>query len=266
MVERVTIQNSDHQVTLQEASDMQDAIQEVTETTDVELAGEEAETERPEWLPEKFKSVEDMAAAYKELEKANSTPEETPEGDPETETPEASTEEVEEAVEAAGLDMEALSSEWDTEGELTQESYDKLAAVGITPEMVAMYAAGVEAQTSATQAEMLEPLGGDRAAYDEMVSWASNALSDAEIDAFNGVLETGNTPAIKLAVAELAAKHGDANGVEPVNLLQGAPSAGGSSVYGSTADLMTDMSNPEYARNPAFRAKVAAKLDRSSIL
>ena len=36
---------------------------EVTETT------EEQQTERPEWLPEKFKSAEDMANAYSELEK-----------------------------------------------------------------------------------------------------------------------------------------------------------------------------------------------------
>jgi hypothetical protein len=29
---------------------------------------------------------------------------------------------------------------------------------------------------------------------------------------------------------------------------------------------MKDMSNPEYAKNPAFRAKVEAKLGRSNIL
>lgn len=36
----------------------------------VERMGEDAPTERPEWLPEKFKSPEAMAAAYRELEKA----------------------------------------------------------------------------------------------------------------------------------------------------------------------------------------------------
>ena len=33
----------------------------------------EEQTDRPEWLPEKFKSAEDMAKAYSELEKGSLT-------------------------------------------------------------------------------------------------------------------------------------------------------------------------------------------------
>ena len=38
-------------------------------TISEEPAGEEQQVDRPEWLPEKFKSPEDMANAYSELEK-----------------------------------------------------------------------------------------------------------------------------------------------------------------------------------------------------
>ena len=46
-------------------------VDETVETPEEQQAEPQAEetTERPEWLPEKFKSAEDMAQAYAELEK-----------------------------------------------------------------------------------------------------------------------------------------------------------------------------------------------------
>lgn len=259
MVERVTIQKTGEEPTLEEQVAAQEAAANAAAGTEPKLAGENETPERPDWLPEKFATVEDMAAAYKELEAGNSKPkDETPAAGEDTD--------AEEAVEKAGLDMTALSAEWDAEGKLSDESYAALEAVGITPEMVSMYASGVDAQQAATEAEMLEPLGGNRETYDEMVTWAAEELSDAEIDNFNTVLETGNTPAIKLAVAELSQKYSKANGVEPKTILSGGAALAGSTTYASTADLMKDMQNPEYAKNPAFRAKVEAKLGRSNIL
>jgi hypothetical protein len=221
------------------------------------LAGEEGTPERPEWLPEKFKTVEDMAKAYSELEKSMSKGEKPTEAQQEAAT---------EAVENAGLDMEALSAEYATNGELSQESYDALAKVGITQDMVEAYIAGQEAQASAIQADLLEPLGGDMEAYSEVTAWAADNLSDKEIENFNTVLDSGNTAAIKMAVQNLANKYTAANGVEPARQLTGKASGNTTGVYESTADLMKDMQNPEYENNPAFRAKVEAKLARSNIL
>ena len=262
MVEAVSIQPTDKNPTLEEQSAAQDAAAAAKAAEGVKLAGETETQERPEWLPEKFKTVEDMAAAYKELEAGKSAPKTD-------EKPKDEAKQIEDAgkaVEKAGLDMEALSTEWETEGKLSEANYKALEAVGISPEMVEMYAKGVEAQRTATEAEMLAPVGGNMETYTEMVTWASNELPDAEIDSFNAVLETGNTPAIKLAVAELAAKYNTANGVDPTGDLQGRVSTSGNSRYESTADLMLDMQSPQYAKNPAFRAKVEAKLGRSNIM
>jgi hypothetical protein len=262
MVEAVSIKSTENNPTLEEQAAAQDAAAAAKVKATAKLAGEVDAPERPEWLPEKFKTAEDMAAAYKELEAGKSAPK--PEEKPKDEAKEI--EEAGKAVEKAGLDMEALSTEWETDGKLSEANYKALEAVGISPEMVEMYAKGIESQRAATEAEMLAPVGGNIETYTEMVTWASNELSDAEIDSFNAVLETGNTPAIKLAVAELAAKFNTANGVDPTGDLQGRVSTSGNSRYESTADLMKDMQNPEYAKNPAFRAKVEAKLGRSNIM
>jgi hypothetical protein len=260
MVERITIQNNGEEPTLEEQVAAQEAAAKAAEQ-EVKLEGEVDTPERPEWLPEKFKTVEDMAAAYKELEAGKSKPKAE-----ETEAKEGDEVVADEAIKKAGLDMEALGAEWDTDGKLSDESYKALEAVGITPDMVELYAAGLEAQRSSTEAEMLAPLGGNRETYNEMISWAADELPESEIDSFNAVLETGNTPAIKLAVAELAQKYGNANGVEPKTILSGTPASTANSTYSSTADLMKDMQNPEYTKNPSFRAKVEAKLGRSNIL
>lgn len=261
MVDTVVIPTSDSGPSLEDQAAAQAAAEEKANETPP-LAGEtEGETqERPEWLPEKFKTAEDMAKAYAELEKAQS--QQTPEGETDSSADEA----AEQAVENAGLDMEALSAEWDTNGDLSEDSYKKLEEAGISRDMVEMYARGVQSQTDATLATLLEPVGGSQEAYDEITEWAGEALSDQEIESFNKVLDTGTPEVVQTAVKGLADKYREANGFEPNTELQGQRSTAGNSVYESTADLMKDMSNPEYATNPSFRAKVEAKLARSNIL
>jgi hypothetical protein len=264
MVETVTINTEDKGPSLEEQAAAQEAAAAAAKGEDAKLAGEETPKERPENIPEKFwdaekgeVNIEAMAKSYAELEKARSKGESSKEGEQAA---------AEEAVEAAGLDMAALQAEYDTNGELTDESYEALGKVGISKEMVDQFIKGAEAQAMEIQSELLEPVGGSLEAYTEMTAWAADNLSDKEVDDFNKVLDSGNVAAIKAAVANLNAKYTDANGSEPGRQLNGKGGNGGTSVYESTADLMKDMQNPEYERNPAFRAKVEAKLARSSIL
>ena len=256
MVEQVTIKADEKDDSLEAAAAAQDADKAVKD--EPKLNGEDETPERPEWLPEKFKTPEDMAKAYAELEKAKSKGEAPDDKDTDAT--------AEKAVDEAGLDMDALSKEYSESGELSKESLEALSKVGITEDMVQSYITGQEAQAAAAQKELLEPIGGDIEAYNKLTAWAGDNLSDAEVDEFNSVLETGNPSAVKMAIRDLSAKYEGVNGTEPGRQLSGKPNISGAAVYESTADLMKDMSNPEYAKNPAFRAKVEAKLGRSSIL
>ena len=256
MVEQVTIKADEKDDSLEAAAAAQDADKAVKD--EPKLNGEDETPERPEWLPEKFKTPEDMAKAYAELEKAKSKGEAPDDKDTDAT--------AEKAVDEAGLDMDALSKEYAESGELSKESLEALSKVGITEDMVQSYITGQEAQAAAAQKELLEPIGGDIEAYNKLTAWAGDNLSDAEVDEFNSVLATGNPSAVKMAIRDLSAKYEGVNGTEPGRQLSGKPNISGAAVYESTADLMKDMSNPEYAKNPAFRAKVEAKLGRSSIL
>lgn len=258
MVEQVTIDTSGETSgpTLEEQAAAMDAAA-------AEQAGEQeapAQEERPEWLPEKFNSAEDLAKAYAELEKKQSAPRE----EKSEEAPsDMSDQEARDMVENAGLDFNGFAQEFWSNGELSPESYDALADAGIPREIVDGY---VQAQLSNLESQR-EAIMGEvgEGSYDDLTQWAVNNLDNAEIDAYNRIMETNDMDAIKMAVRGLVARRSASDGFEPSRSLSGsdAQSTGGS--YESVAQLTSDMNDPRYATDAAFRAKVEAKLGRSSI-
>ena len=218
----------------------------------------ESTESRPEWLPEKFNSAEDMAKAYAELESKQSAPAK------EAPAEEATEEMAREAVSEAGVDFDALSAEYFQNEGLTEDSYGKLAEAGIPREIVDQFIAGQEAAAAQQRDTILSEIGG-QSTYDEMTSWAADNFSEAEIDAFNDTVEGGNAAAVRMAVAGLKARFEADRGVEPTRMVGGEASTGGDN-YRSVAELMTDMQDARYHNDPAFRADVERKLARSEIM
>jgi Phage T7 capsid assembly protein len=209
--------------------------------------------DRPEWLPEKFKSPEDMATAYKELESKQGSQEQT------TEEDNAGTADADADV------FDVASDEFYEAGELSDGTYKKLEAAGINREMVDQYIAGV----SAVQAQVFDAVtgavGGEEA-YSKMTDWAANNMTEAQLNAFNAQVETGDLATAQLAVQGLAAQYQQAVGTMPTGFqLGGGQEASGSS-FASVAELQSAMSDPRYSNDPAYRADVAKRLNNSNIL
>ena len=90
---------------------------------------------KPEGLPEKFNTVEDLAKSYSELEAKLGTNKEevkTEEVKPQ-ETKTDTLEIAEKAVTDAGLDMSSLTEEYTKEGKLNDTSYDCLLYTSPSP-------------------------------------------------------------------------------------------------------------------------------------
>jgi hypothetical protein len=223
----------------------------------------DASTEdRPQWLPEKFKSPEDLAKAYAELESKLGKPAESKQADP---SDQPSTDQVKDELATKGLDLSDFSQEFNTKGELSAESYDKLEKAGYPRNIVDQYIDGQKARAALYESEVKSIAGGEQS-FSEMVEWAKANLTPTEISAYNAAIDSGDPNIAKLAVSGIYQKFSAARPAEP-NLFKGATSASGSSdVYESVAQMQKDMASPEYKSDPAFRAKVAAKLSRSNIL
>ncbi len=222
--------------------------------------------ERPAWLPEKFNSPEDMAKAYSELEKKQSTgePEGDPDGEPEGDPDAEATEAANKAVEAAGLDMEALGDKVVKQGDLDEADYEALAKQGITKEMVKSYVDGQKALAGQLVSRMHDTVGGEEA-FNGLLEWAGENLTKDEVEAFNNTVDNGSEAALKLALEGLQAKHRAAVGSAP-KLVGGKRQASTGDVFRSTAELTEAMRDSRYTTDPAYRADVAAKLNRSAIM
>lgn len=218
--------------------------------------------QRPDWLPEKFKTVEDMAKAYAELEKKQGSPA----NDDDKAKPTDDTKPAEGTIESA---IKAATEQFEKDGKLAPETYDALQKAGISRDYVDAYIAGQEVLGTKQVTDLHNSVGG-KEAYEAMTNWMTETLGDDELDAFNSTIEGGNVGAIKLAVQGMAARHAAATGKgstrEPK--LEDGDSGStprGAEPYSSYAEVRKDMSTKEYRDSPAFRAKVAQRLAVSKL-
>ena len=235
--------------------------------------------DRPEWLPEKFKSAEDMAKAYSELEKKFSSrtkevsieekaptdenvSEEGDDTEEETKTPE---EEARQTVKDAGLDFDELSANYWENGELSSTDYAKLEKAGIPKAIVDSYIQGQQALLDATRTSVFNSVGGEER-YNNMTEWAAENLSETEISAYNKAVNGGDMSTAMMAVKGLKARFDAYAGFEPTRQVRGENAKAGATTYRSIAELEKDMSDKRYWNDSAFRKDVERKLARSNIM
>tara|TARA_R100000697_G_scaffold32704_1_gene44041 strand:+ start:683 stop:1390 length:708 start_codon:yes stop_codon:yes gene_type:complete len=209
-------------------------------------------TERPSWLPEKFENAEAMAKSYNELEKQysqikNQTPQE----------------QVQEANEATGVTLDNYFEEYQNNQSLSEKSYSELEAQGLSRDLVDNY---IEGQTALadTQMNQIYNITGNKDNYEEMISWASDNLSDSEVTAYNKLVETGTMEEAIMAATGLKARYDNAVGVTP-NLIKGGVSET-SNAFQSTAEIIAAVNDPRYAVDTAYRQQVEDKIKRSNAL
>jgi len=234
-------------------------VDETVETT------EEQQTERPEWLPEKFKSAEDMANAYSELEKKlgqpaseeqqEEEPQQTEETENENDKPEAGN--YNEAV------VEASKEFFENDGQLSEETYQKLEKVGLPRDLVDSYAAGQQALLQSEEAQIKGVAGGE---YDQMAEWANEHLPSEEVDAFDEAVTSGSVQQAKLAVQGLYARYQNATGSRPKTLVQGSVSGTSTMPFKSMQELARAQSDPRYrSGDKAYHQEIDRRLAVSNI-
>ena len=225
-----------------------------------------ANGDRPEWLPEKFKSAEDMAKAYSELEKKmggkpDSNAEQEVEETPDPQTTEAS--EVAKVLDKAGVDFDTLQAEYAANGSIGEESYKQLEEAGFPQQLVDSWIAGQQSLANDINAQVFSSVGGEEQYY-QMIEWAGESLPPAEVDAFNKAIDSGDMSMVNMAVNGLAARYRSEVGTEP-QLIQGETTGNSGGSFNSAAELTAAMRDPRYQNDPAYRQSVEQKLSRSNV-
>ena len=224
-----------------------------------------ATEDRPPWLPEKFKSVEDMAKSYNALERKlgqnNRQDDDNDDSDPDQDG--SVEQQAREITKKAGLDFDDMASRYWEEGGLRDTDYKALQKQGIPKHMVDQFIAGQQALVSARENDAYAIVGGQDA-YSEMADWAAENLEPAELKAYNRAVASDDFNTIKVAVKGLKAQWEAAVGYEPRNTVKGGrAAASGGAAYQSWAQVEKDMNDPRYNSDPAYRSQVEQKLARS---
>jgi len=242
-------------------------VDEAVETPEVQQTEPEAEetTQRPEWLPEKFESAEDMAKSYAELEKrmgkgAEEVEEVQQEEQKQEETNDDDNQEAGNYNEAV---VEASQEFFANDGQLSEETYKKLEEVGLPRDLVDSYAAGQQALLQSEEAQ-IKGVAGD--SYDAMAEWANEHLPQEEIDAFDEAVTSGTINQAKLAVQGLYARYQNATGATQPKLVQGAVSGSSTMPFKSMQELARAQSDPRYrSGDKAYHQEIDRRLAVSNI-
>lgn len=222
--------------------------------------------ERPQWLDDKFKSPEELAKAYNELQsKLGENTQPTDEEEPTKPAEENSNEAEADSEPAPKMDkaIDKATNEYSERGELSDKTFIALEKAGLPREMVETYLRGQEAIALGQAAEVQEVVGGN-ANYNAMTEWAGENLSDGDVNAFNSIVEGSSADQAKMAVKGLYAQF-LASGGQPPELMQGATSGTGVKPYSSTAQITEAMKDARYKNDPAFRASVEQRLAVSDV-
>ena len=235
-------------------------------TISEEQSGEEQQVDRPDWLPEKFKSPEDMAQAYSELEKkmGQGTNEEQPaetteenEGDVQDDKPDDN-----ENADYNAAVVDASKEFFENDGQLSEETYEKLAKAGLPKELVDSYAAGQQALLQSEEGEIKSVANGQ---FDAMAEWANDNLEQEEINAFDDIVTTGTKEQAKFAVKSLYDRYTQANGSSP-KLVQGAVTGGSTMPFKSMQELARAQSDPRYkSGDKAYHEEIDRRLSVSRL-
>jgi len=229
--------------------------------------GEELMAQHEGMLAGKYKNAQDLEKAYMELEKKlGGNSREESEEEPDDEEP--AEEESRDYEDFSGL-LSLAGEEYSKNGELSQETLDAFSQMS-SQDLVKAYFEMQENSPTPSGRELtnqevnqLQNMVGGQAAYNQLTSWAAENFSEGEIEAFDSLIESGNTNAIQLALQALYYRYTDSMGVEG-NMLTGKP-AQSQDVFRSQAELVRAMADRRYDNDPAYRQDVIDKLDRSDI-
>ena len=253
--------------------------------------GEDLMAKQDKMLAGKYKSVEDLEAAYNELQKKlGDKPTETAEdtAEPTTEyefysddgsvnydtANEVYGEKLGETFKENGIDPFEMNEYFDkNNGTLSDEMYDKLGKAGLSRPMVEAYLKGLRGELgypqenaepvlSESEVDEVKSIAGGSEGYDALMDWAGENLSKEDAKNYDDVLATANKSAIKFAVKALMGQYEDSQGRDS-RIVTGKESS--TENYRSMAEVVRDMNKPEYRTDEAFRDDVIRKLAQSNI-
>ena len=226
-----------------------------TDEQDSLAVGEKIVEQQEQLLAGKYKNAQELEKAYVELQsKLGENKEET-----ETASAEEQPKDTPKMSEGATLITDASKEYYDNGNKLSPETLAKFSSLS-SQDLIKAY---MEVQSNPEfqqqpsdpvditpqQVNQIKNAAGGEQAYANIVNWAKSNVNPDQLEAFNNVVNSGNIPAIQLAVSGLKAEYDNANGVEG-RMVTGKTAPNNGAVFRSQAALVNAMNDPRYDKDP----------------
>ena len=176
-----------------------------------------------------------------------------------SETPEKE-DKIEDKLTESGFDYKALEQEYiDNDGELLQETREKLNKQGFSNEFIDDFINGKKALYEQEINELAEVIGG-RQVYDEVIKFTSENFEPEVINSINQVRDKN---ILKLLLPVLKSKMEEKEGSLPDITLQGNGKSGSIELFESQEQMFEAIRDPRYKKDPAYQAKVTKRIRAS---
>ena len=174
------------------------------------------------------------------------------------------------AAEADGdeqINFDDFYDEFADKGELSIESYKKLEDAGYHKDLVDGYIQGQEAR-SVLFTNDVHALAGGEAAFDAMVEWGSENLTEPEKVRFNDSINSNDLGSAKLVIEALKGRYAAKEGTFKRGRIESSDSIDGSNPegYASPAEMSVAMRDPRYRTDPAYVKMVETKVKNSTFM
>ena len=229
--------------------------------------GEQAAADQQQMLAGKFKDAEALEQAYIELQKKLGETDDSEEG---LQEQQADDEETEQEVSPAAELIGNASQMYAETGELTPEVMEQFNSmssadlVNAYMEMQGQLPTQPSQDLTDSEVNTIKNSAGGEEGYNQLMSWSNDNLDPADVEAFDSLVDSGNSRLIRLAVAGLKAEMERAVGFEGEMATGRAPRQV-ADVFRSQAEVVAAMQDARYDRDPAYRNDVFEKLGRSNI-
>ena len=204
----------------------------------------------------KFKSQEDLLKAYQELEKKMGGNDAEGVSNTDTATDVDNTMDDSNIPNTSSVDINRYVEEYvSNDKQLSEDSYKELADKGLSKELIDDYIRAKEAESQVFTNSIYEMVGG-KDSYTELVTWASENLTEAQVAEFNKITSSNNPEAIKFAVENLQFRF-KASDNKP-NRLEGTSQSesGGMKPFANKGEWQQATANKLYGRDAKYTAMV----------
>ena len=211
-------------------------------------------------IPDKFVNedgtvnVENLVKSYAEMEKRHSG-EKKEEPEVAAKTPENK--------KFTENEIASMREEMETEGKLSEKTIGILAEHGMPSHMAESYIQGQTLLAEQINTKIMAPVGGEEN-YQQLLEWASENLSQEDIDSYDKIMIEGDINQKILAVEGLAARQNRNNPSPPKQIMGNTNNVQTSSAFSSWDQVKRAMRDPRYQTDETYRESVTERLGRSN--